>query len=397
MKEPGEIRILIAEDDFLAGEMIKSLVAEAGYKFVGKAVNGRQAIELTKLHQPDLILMDIKMPDMDGLAAAKEIQRQQPTPIVMLTAYDTEDLAEEASQAGAGAYLVKPADLRTLRRAVTIALARFADLTALRHSHARLEQALADLQAAQTKLLEQERLAAVGQLAAGLAHEYNNIMAAILLYTEMLLQKNTLSAHDQEWLNVIYEQGQRAANLTEKILDFAREAVLQQRELTLNHLLADFLAHLQRTIPPNIQVRLALPDEEVIIRADPERVHQALINLALNAREAMPEGGEMGINLGQLHLSENDAPPLPEMMPGDWACITVSDSGTGIPADVLPHIFEPFFTTRAPLNSGLGLAQVYGIVKQHGGHVAVKSEVGLGTTISLYFPILIIPTPSEPQ
>lgn len=386
MNKQKKIRVLIAEDDFLAGEMIKSLLGEMGYDFAGKAVNGRQAIEMTQALCPDLVLMDIKMPDMDGIATTQEIQAVQPTPVVMLTAYETEELAAQASAAGAGAYVVKPPDARALQRAIIIALARFEDMAALRRSNTRLEKTLAELEAAQAKLMQQERLAAVGQLAAGIAHEYNNVMAGIILYADLILRGGRLSAKDREKLIVIQEQGQRAADLTQKILDFAAESILRRQNLDANHFLRGIQTQLARTLPENIHLHLTCPADEIIIFADPDRLRQVVINLTLNAREAMPQGGSLYVALQRLHVAAGADVPLPEMDAGEWAVITVADDGAGIAPDVLPHIFEPFFTTRAPLGSGLGLAQVYGIVKQHGGFVDVSSELGKGTTFWLYLP-----------
>ncbi len=386
MNERQKIRVLIAEDDFLAGEMIKSLLGELGYDVAGKAVNGRQAVEMTQSLRPDLVLMDIKMPDMDGIAAARAIQTAHPTPVIMLTAYETEELAAQASEAGAGAYVVKPPDGRALQRAISIALARFADMAALRRSKTRLEKALAELEAAQEKLMRQERLAAVGQLAAGIAHEYNNMMAGIILYADLILRGDNLSAKDRERLAVIQEQGQRAADLTQKILDFATESILRRQNLDVNDFLRGIQMQLACTLPENIRLRLTCPPENIIISADPDRLRQTIINLTLNARESMPQGGTLRIASQRLCVKNSAAAPLPEMSAGEWAVITVTDDGVGIAPEALPHIFEPFFTTRAPLGSGLGLAQVYGIVKQHNGHINVSTELGQGTSFSLFFP-----------
>ena len=133
--------------------------------------------------------------------------------------------------------------------------------------------------------------------------------------------------------------------------------------------------------------------DEYEIDADPSRAQQAIVNLALNARDAMPDGGELRIGLERIRIKEGQETPLPEMPPGEWVRVTVTDTGTGIPSDVLPHIFEPFFTTRAPLGHGLGLAQAYGIVKQHEGYIDVETEVGHGTTFTLYWPALPVSRP----
>jgi two-component system cell cycle sensor histidine kinase/response regulator CckA len=129
--------------------------------------------------------------------------------------------------------------------------------------------------------------------------------------------------------------------------------------------------------------------DEYTVNADPTRIQQAVMNLVVNARDAMPEGGELRVGLDRMRVGFGELPPVPEMKSGEWVQVTVSDTGTGIPPDVLPHIFDPFFTTKAPeQGTGLGLAQVHGIVEQHGGHVNVKSQVGHGTTFALYLPAL---------
>jgi signal transduction histidine kinase len=144
---------------------------------------------------------------------------------------------------------------------------------------------------------------------------------------------------------------------------------------------------LERTIPENIQLLQRMGREKCVVNADPTRIQQVLMNLVVNARDAMPEGGELTIELAQVEIEPGEKPPIAGMSEGPWICMTISDTGTGIPPDVLPHIFEPFFTTKeAGQGTGLGLAQVHGIVTQHGGHIGVETEVGQGSTFSVYFP-----------
>jgi len=135
---------------------------------------------------------------------------------------------------------------------------------------------------------------------------------------------------------------------------------------------------------------------KALVNADPDRLQQAIVNLALNAQDAMPEGGDLYLKLTHLHLGPEDPLPVPDIEPGAWACLAVSDTGTGIPPDALPHIFEPFFTTRAPLRKGLGLPQAYGIIKQHGGHLDVRTEMGEGTSLTIYLPALPEPRAASP-
>jgi two-component system cell cycle sensor histidine kinase/response regulator CckA len=243
----------------------------------------------------------------------------------------------------------------------------------------------------QQRVQQQERLAAVGQLAAGIAHDFNNIMAAIVLYAQMTVRMEGLPAVVRERMETIDEQAKHASNLIQQILDFSRRSVLERRPLDLGPLLKAHVRLLERTLPESIEIKLdPEPDEyatSFTVNADPTRMQQMVTNLALNAREAMRGGGELRIGLERIEVKPGESPLLPEMAAGEWARVTVSDTGTGIPPDALPHIFEPFFTTRAPLGSGLGLAQVHGIVGAHEGRIDVKTQMGQGTTFTIYLPL----------
>jgi two-component system cell cycle sensor histidine kinase/response regulator CckA len=394
MTSQENVRVLIAENDHLVSEMVRALLEELDYAVIGEAADGIEAIEMTQSLSPDVILMDIRMPDMDGLEATRRIQERRPTPVVVLTAYETEGLVTEASAAGVGAYLVKPPEAREVARAITIAIARFDDMMALRQSNQRLEITLAELKAAQGQLVQQERIAAVGRLAAGIAHEFNNLMAAVILYADLILEASDLKPVDRERLVGIRQQGCSAADLVQQILDFGRKAVLHCQDLALVPFIEELSGSIQRILPGNIKVHLIHePDEKqkkdarrIVVNADPGRLQQVIVNLALNARDAMPTGGDLYLRLSHLHLEPGKPSPSPELQPGRWVCLTITDTGTGIPPDVLPYIFDPFFTTRTPLHSGLGLSQAHGIVKQHGGHIDVSTRVGDGTSVIVYLP-----------
>ncbi len=221
---------------------------------------------------------------------------------------------------------------------------------------------------------QQARLATVGQLAAGIAHDFNNIMATIILYAQILSQTEGLSPRSRERLATINQQARHATNLIQQILDFSRRAVLERQPMSLLPLLKEHVKLLERTLPENIEIVLAYGPDEYTVNADPTRVQQMVMNLVMNARDAMPAGGDLRFGLERIQVQPGESPPLPEMEPGEWVQVTVSDTGTGIPPDVLPRIFDPFFTTTPPgEGSGVGLAQVHGIVKQHEGEIGVQS------------------------
>ncbi len=238
----------------------------------------------------------------------------------------------------------------------------------------------------------QERLAVVGQLAAGIAHDFNNIMSVIILYSTMLGHNTNLSAKEKERLVVIHQQADRAAELIRQILDFSRQSVMKRRALNLRPFLTELVNLLERTLPETIRLELQADPGDLIIQGDPTRLQQAIMNLAVNARDAMPKGGTLLMTIKSKLVEPDDVPPLPDMEPGIWFEVKVEDSGMGIKPRHLPHLFEPFFTTkREGEGTGLGLAQVYGIVKQHNGYIDVSSRLRKGTTFYIYLPGVEMP------
>ena len=243
----------------------------------------------------------------------------------------------------------------------------------------------------QDRIQMQDRLATVGQLAAGIAHDFNNIMAAIVVYADLLSLEPNLTNASRDRLVIIQQQVQRATSLIRQILDFSRRSVMEQSSLDLLPFIKELDKLLARVLPETIHLELKYQHGSYLVRADPTRLQQAFINLALNSRDAMPEGGVLHFELSRFHLKPDDTRPNPDLKAGDWVRIMVNDTGTGIARDDLPHIFEPFFTTK-PVGhgTGLGLAQVYGIIKQHDGSIEVHSQPGKGASFIIYLPALEI-------
>jgi PAS domain S-box-containing protein len=239
------------------------------------------------------------------------------------------------------------------------------------------------------QLRQHERLAALGQLAGGVAHDFNNRLASIVLYAQMGLRRPNLPPTLQNGLETILEESQRAADLVQQILDFARSAMLNTQPLSLVALVQERMALLRRTLPESIRLVTEMTSHPCTVQADPDRIHQALMNLALNARDAMPEGGELRIGVERAAVAPDEAAPLPDMVPGAYARLTVADTGTGMSEEAQEHLFEPFFTTKeVDKGTGLGLAQVHGIVKQHEGFIDVDTAVGEGTTFTIFLPLV---------
>jgi PAS domain S-box-containing protein len=246
-----------------------------------------------------------------------------------------------------------------------------------------------EAQQAQKRALLQDRLAAVGQLAAGIAHDFNNILGTIMLYSELLLNDQSISSKGKERIDTIFNQAKRGSTLTTQVLDFSRRSIMEKHPFDLVSFFTDLEKLLSRTLPENVKINMDFNGESgYFINADPTRMQQAIMNLALNARDAMPKGGELCFTLDQLDVQDGQ-PPYPGMRAGSWVRIRVSDTGLGIDPDVMLHIFEPFFTTKPQgKGTGLGLSQVYGIVKQHSGFIDAESTSGEGTTFMIYLPAI---------
>src|SRR3990172_508624 len=240
---------------------------------------------------------------------------------------------------------------------------------------------------AERQAQEQDRLAAVGQLAAGIAHDFNNILGTIGLYAELLRRNEKLPQSDQERLDTIIRQAHRGAALTGQVLDFSRRSVMEMHSFDLKSLLHEIREMLSRTLPESVRLDFQYEGEQFTVEADPTRIQQMVMNLALNGRDAMPQGGDLTIHLSRFSLAPGQAPPAAGLGAGEWIALRLADTGSGIAAEDMPHIFEPFFTTKPPgKGTGLGLAQVHGIVAQHNGLVTVDSRPGQGTTFTVYLP-----------
>ncbi|NQU10302.1 response regulator, partial [bacterium] len=231
-----------------------------------------------------------------------------------------------------------------------------------------------------------QKMEAVGRLAGGVAHDFNNILTAIGGHSELLLRRNSddgVAAHVRE----IKIASERAAALTRQLLAFSRKQVLAPRVFELNSVVAGMGSMLERLIGENVHLNVCTGRSLERVKADPSQIEQVLMNLALNARDAMPGGGQLTIQSTQVTLDESYARGHAGVVPGEYVMLAVSDTGTGMTDDVKALAFEPFFTTKpAGKGTGLGLATCYGIVKQSGGHISVYSEPGLGTTFKVYLP-----------
>jgi PAS domain S-box-containing protein len=242
--------------------------------------------------------------------------------------------------------------------------------------------------AVEAQRLRSQRLESLGQLAGGVAHDFNNLLGVILNYTGFVARRVRDDPTAAADLEEVSRAAERAAQLTHQLLAFARQDVVRPEVLDLNAVLLDVERLLRRTLGEHVELHTVAGDELYPVLADPGQLEQALLNLALNARDAMPGGGTLTVSTGNVNIDQAASDQLSDIPPGTYVRLQVADTGTGMDRETLGRAFEPFFTRKPPgEGTGLGLATVYGIVKQSGGDVHLYSEPGMGTNVSIYFPI----------
>ena len=262
----------------------------------------------------------------------------------------------------------------------------------LTKSNRQLQEALENLKQTESQLVQVEKLASIGTLAAGVAHDFNNMLAVILASTEMLRLKLTELPALSKYCDVIEKATQRSSQLTKQLLQFSQKHFVEFKTVSLNTIVDETIKILERSIDKSISIRTVLTDDLPTVNADDTQIQQVIMNLALNARDAMKNGGTLTISTDTIYLDEKYSKTHKSVTPGFYVRLTVQDTGEGIAEENLPKIFDPFFTTKdIGKGTGLGLSVVYGIIKKHSGNVTVYSEPGKGTTFCIYF------APSEGQ
>ncbi|MBU2647735.1 PAS domain S-box protein, partial [bacterium] len=255
------------------------------------------------------------------------------------------------------------------------------------HLEELVKEGVDSLKIANARLLHAQKMEAVGTLTAGISHDFNNILQTILGYTQILLLQKKLEQPEHIKLEEIEKAALRASDLVKRLLAYSRKAEYRKRPIDLVKSLNESISLLEQTILKMIHIEVFQEKKLHVINADPIQMEQVILNLGLNARDAMPKGGKLTFEIKNVTLDENFCKANPGIKPGDYVLIKVSDTGHGMDKETVEHIFEPFYTTKEKYKgAGLGLAIVYGIVKSHDGYISCCSEPGRGTTFSLYFP-----------
>jgi signal transduction histidine kinase len=372
------MKILVADDNLFYRNVLNATLQERGYEVVSVTDGDAAWQHLQQPEAPPLALLDWMMPRLTGLEVCRRLRAQaRPTYLILLTARGSKENLVTALQGGADDYIHKPFDRDELHARLQVGLRIVGLQTSLAARVQELEQALSVAR----------KLEIMGRLAGGVAHDFNNLLTIIGGASELLLAPATRHPEQLSLVKMIKEAGDRGAALTRQLLAFGRGQVLATAVHELNGLVRGSVNLLRRLMPADVVLQLALADDAGHIRADAGQMGQVLMNLAINARDAMPGGGVVTLRTAAaaVHFGRSG---LPDAVPsGDYACLQVADAGCGMSDDVQARAFEPFFTTKqGGKGTGLGLSTVYGIVKQSGGFIQLDSAPGRGTVFSIYLP-----------
>jgi signal transduction histidine kinase len=370
----------VVDDDPQAHALIEMALAESHFErhieVVGNAYHGLRRIEQG---EHDIYLVDYRLPDGNGLELIRKAKENGATrPFILMTGHGSGEVDDAALREGVADYVEKHLLSTHLERSIRYAIRDW-----------RAEQALRDRE---DQLRQAQKMEAIGRLAGGVAHDFNNLLTAIIGYADAISDRDTDELTQRD-AGEIRKAADRAAGLTRQLLAFGRKQFLRPVVLDLNETVSGLLQMLPRVIGENMQTVPRLAPDLARVTADPSQMEQVLVNLVLNARDAMPHGGTITIETLNVELTPagmaTEGLALP---PGPYVMLAVSDTGTGMDAHTRAHAFEPFFTTKPKgKGTGLGLATVYGIVDQSGGAITMTTALGHGTTVRIYLPAVTAP------
>ena len=399
MEKPEQILcLLIVEDSEDDAEILRLELLHAGFNVRSHRVETEAAYLEALKSEPDVILADYTLPQFSAPRALRLLQGLAlDIPFIVVTGSVGEDRAVECMREGATDYLLKDR-LARLGPAVARALTEKGlrdERRRIESERTRAEEERRDLEA---RLLHARRMEAVGLLASGVAHDFNNILTVISGQCHLVLNQAGLDAGRKKRIEEIDRAAERAASLTRQLLAFSRRQVLQLSVLDLNRVLHDMNGMLARVIGEDVLMQCELTPDLGRVKADRGQIEQVLVNLAVNARDAMPRGGKLTLRTKNVDVDESRAQRTEGLRTGPYVTFSVSDRGEGMTKEVLSRIFEPFYTTKElGRGTGLGLSTVYGIVKQSEGFIEVSSVPGEGSTFEVFLPRVSEPLAIAPE
>jgi len=380
--------ILIVDDDLVDREAVKRYLKSPSRHQITfyEADTGAQALNMMQTQSFDCVFLDYLLPDTDGVNFLKKIYNPETdiasAPIVMLTGQGNEAVMLDALRRGAQDYLIKD---HITPDTLNIAIAKAREIFELKQSR----------KAAEDQLHQIHKLEAIGQLTSGVAHDFNNLLTVITGNTRLLQKrlkagKEAFSLEDAaNKIQAIETAAKMGAELVSRLMVFTRQRPLEAKATDINQCINDTFELLKRALGPSIETSIILCDDPWPVAVDVTQFGNALINIGVNARDAMPAGGRLTIETKNIILDDAYTLIRPDVTPGPYVMVAISDTGTGMSAETLKRLFEPFYTTK-PIGegTGLGLSMVYGFINQSGGHINVYSEEGHGSVFRIYLPRL---------
>ncbi len=376
-------KILIVDDDAVVAASVKAVLDRRAYE-ITVTNDALKGVEFLHQKQFDLAILDVMMPVMSGFQIMESVKDLNlDTMFIIMTGDTSMDSAIKAIRKGASDYIRKPFDADELMIRVE---------NAIRHKKSKDEKRLIQSEKKQLEmqLRQSQKMEAIGTLAGGMAHDFNNTLGIIIGNTELAIRTTPKESPNRQYLNNIITASCRAEEMVSRLLSFSRITDAEKKPIDLISSVDESLKLLRSSLPSDIEIKKCFPESQLVIMGDPTQLNQVMVNICTNAAHAINgEGGILEINIGTREIDLNPLSSFNGLPQGHYAEITIRDTGHGMPEDVIKRVFDPYFTTKETgKGTGMGLAVVHGIVKNHGGSIKVESRVNEGTVFTIYVPLI---------